>query len=125
MKNIIYIALVCLVPTFTSIPCSAAEKKPAPSAEANKPVPSRPLPFNGKVKAVDLKGKTVTVGERVFQVTEGTRLVKAGKPAKLEEVVIGEVVGGSYRTTPEGKLEAGMIRIGPKEEAGGEKLDVK
>lgn len=85
---------------------SAASEKAAPKGE-------RAIPFRGKVGAINKTAKTVTVGERVFHITAETRIVKGGKPAKLEDGVIGDEIGGSYRKAEDGKLVAAMVRFGP------------
>ena len=74
------------------------------------------LPFHGKIAAVDKKAKTFTVGERTFQITSETRLSKGGKPATLDDVTVGEEVGGSYEKADDGKLIVKMARTGPKAE---------
>jgi len=87
--------------------------------------PNRALPFHGKVDAVDKAAKTVTVGTRVFHVTDATRIQKDGKAATLGDVVVGEAIRGSLRQTEDGKLNAVSLSLGPKalepEKAGGEK----
>ena len=86
------------------------EKAPAPKAEnAN-----RPLPFRGKVDAIDKTAKTVKVGERVFHVTAETRIMKNEKPAKLDDAAVGEEVRISYRKTDDGKLNAVSLSFGVK-----------
>jgi len=75
------------------------------------------IPFRGKISAVDQTAKTITVGERTFQITSETRIMKAGKPATLTDAAVGEEVGGSYVKADDGKLTARMVRIGPKPEA--------
>jgi hypothetical protein len=81
--------------------------------------PSRPLPFNGKVKEINKEAKTFTLQggtERTFHIVNETKVTKAGKEAKLEDAVVGEVVGGSYRKLPDGKLQAVSVRFGAKVE---------
>lgn len=92
------------------------EKAKAPSAEKAAPKGERAIPFRGKVGAINKTAKTVTVGERVFHITPETRIVKGGKPAKLEDGVIGDEIGGSYRKGSDGKLTAAMVRFGPRPE---------
>lgn len=86
------------------------EKQLAPKGEKK----ANPIPFSGKLGSVDKIAKTITVGERVFQITSQTKLSKAGKPATLEDAVVGEEVGGSYQKSEEGKLNAKTVRFGPK-----------
>jgi len=91
---------------------AATEKKEPPKGEKKQGA----IPYNGKVTAIDKTAKTVTVGERTFQITSETRIMKAGKPATLDDGVVGEVVGGQYRKTDDGKLVAQSVRFGPKPE---------
>jgi len=88
-----------------------AEKKEAP-AKKKRDV----LPFNGKVGAIDKTAKSIKVGERVFLVTSETRLMKAGKPATLDDAAVGEEVSGAYRRTDDGKLNLISVRFGPRPE---------
>lgn len=87
------------------------EKKEAPAKKK-----SDSLPFNGKVGAIDKTAKIITVGERKFQVTSDTKIMKASKPATLDDAVVGEQVAGSYRKTDDGKLNLLSVRFGPRPE---------
>ena len=102
-----------------------AEDKPvkkAESAEAAKPKPKNSrLPFTGKITAVDTTASTVTVGERVFNVTSETKVLKDGKPATLSELTVGEPVRGSYTKDEAGKLNAALVHAGAKPEKGPKK----
>ena len=113
MKKILSICLIAACAVLTTPIVRAADAKPA-AADAKKPAAAKPLPFTGKLAAVDKQAKTITVGERVFQITSETKITKANKPATLEDGVVGEEVAGSYKTSDGGKLEAGSVRFGPK-----------
>jgi hypothetical protein len=78
------------------------------------------IPFRGKIGAVDKTAKTITVGERTFQVTSETKIAKGEKPATLDDAAVGEEIRGSYKKTDDGKLIAQRVSIGPKPEAKGE-----
>jgi hypothetical protein len=91
---------------------------PAPAApaspDATKP---RPIPFRGKIGAVDLVNKTIALDEktkRTFEITSETKISKAGKPATLADAVVGEDIGGSYTKSPTGKLVAKTVRLSVK-----------
>ncbi len=86
----------------------AVEKKETRSKRSS-------LPFHGKLKATDVTAKTISVGNLVIQITSETKLIKAGKPALLEDGVAGEEVGGTYQKTEDGKLHGLTIHFGPKE----------
>jgi hypothetical protein len=71
-------------------------------------------PFHGALDSLDKVAKTITVGKRTFQITSETKIKKAGKPATLNDAVVGEDVGGYYHTGEDGKLNAVSVRFGPK-----------
>ena len=73
-------------------------------------------PFHGKLAGVDKTAKTITIGKRTFQITSESKISKAGKPATLEDAVVGEVVSGHIKTGDDGKLVATTVRFGPKAE---------
>ena len=78
---------------------------------------AKPLPFKGKLGAVDNNAKTITLDEktkRVFMITSETRLMKSGKPATLEDAVVGDEITGSYKKMADGKLSAVSVNFGPK-----------
>ena len=93
------------------VSAQAIDKPAAQKVESRKPGAT---PFHGKLKAVDIAARTITVGERTIQITSDTKIFKAGQPAALEDGVVGEEVGGAYRKTADGKLDATMVRFGPK-----------
>ena len=100
-----------------TMPVQSHAQTNAPAAE--KKAGKRSTPFHGKLKAVDTKAKTISVGEQTIQVTSETKIFKAGKPATLADGVVGEDVSGSYRKGDDGKLTAGMVRFGPRPEKPG------
>lgn len=93
---------------------AAAEKKVAPPE--GKKGKNGGLPARGKLTAVDKTAKTVKVGERTFHVTAETRIRKDGKTATLNDAVVGEDVGVSYKEEA-GKLMALSLRFGPVPES--------
>src|SRR5438045_8038743 len=80
-------------------------------------------PFHGRLVAVDKTAKTITVGKRTFLITSETKLKKAGKPATLDEGVVGEEVSGYVKPNENGKLMATTVNFGPK--STGESADKK
>jgi hypothetical protein len=95
----------------------AADKKQA--AEKNETAEKKPSagPFHGKLAAMDKTAKTISVGKRTFQITSETKMFKAGKPATLDEGVVGEEVSGYVKPTDDGKLVATKVNFGPKKAA--------
>ncbi|MBP8258698.1 MAG: hypothetical protein KA118_03435 [Verrucomicrobia bacterium] len=95
-----------------------AQDAPAspPAAAARAKVKS--MPFTGKVHAVDKELKTVTLTgrtkNRLFYVTQQSKLTKGGQSATLDDVAVGEQVGGLARMGEDGKASIVSMRIGPK-----------
>jgi len=91
---------------------------PAEKKETKSRKPPAVTPFNGKLKTVDKTAKTISVGERTFQITSETRIVKAvgkeDKPAVLEDGVVGENVSGAYKKAEDGTLHATKVTFGAK-----------
>jgi hypothetical protein len=109
MKKIIISILVAAFAATAALPVMAADEKPA----EKKAAPAvRAVPFRGKIAAVDKAAKTVKVGERTFHVTSETRIVKAGKPATLDDATVGEDVGGAYRESEDKKMNLVTLRVG-------------
>ncbi|MDB6123133.1 MAG: hypothetical protein JWQ71_2126 [Pedosphaera sp.] len=93
-------------------------KKPAPAAPAAPK--NSAIPFHGKLGAVDKSAKTITLDEktkRTFQITSETKINKDGKPATLDDAVVGDVLGGRYKKGDDGKLTVVSLRLGEKPEA--------
>lgn len=119
MKKLAVAILAAVLATAVTLPISAQDAKPADKGKPaekgdKKPAAPRAQPFRGKIGSVDKAAKTIKVGERTFQVTSDTRIMKAGKPATLEDVAEGEEVGGAYREGDGGKLNLVSLRVGPR-----------
>ena len=83
-------------------------------------------PFHGKLAAVDKIAKTIKVGESVYQITSATKITKDGKPATLEDGVVGEAVSGYVKPTEDGKMPATTLHFGAKaDDKGGSKKKEK
>jgi len=96
-------------PTSTNkVAKSASEKKEEKKLSAG--------PFHAKLAAVDKSARTLTAGKRTFLITAETKFTKAGKPAKLEDGVIGEPVSGYVKPNDQNKLVATKVNFGPKPE---------
>lgn len=121
MKKLIIPFILAAFVATTILPVSAQDAKPADKKDA----PARAIPFRGKIGAVDKQAKTVKVGERTFQITADTRIMKAGKPATLEDATVGEEVGGAYREGADKKLNVVSLRIGARPDAPAKPADKK
>ena len=121
-KIISKITILGLFTSLVALPgLSRAEDTGAqPPPPADQTAPAKPKkhnpPFNGKVGAVDVGAKTLTVGTRTLQVTSDTKITKDGKPATLADGVVGEPVSGVYTKTAAGKLDAMTIHFGARAE---------
>jgi hypothetical protein len=91
-----------------------AAKQPAVEKKEPAVKKSRSIPFSGSLVAVDKAAKTITVGKRTLQITSETKILKADKPAMLENGVPGEYVTGSYQKADDGKLLAHSVYFGGK-----------
>ena len=98
---------------------AATAKKDVPKTEKQAAV----LPFRSTLGALDKIAKTITVGERTFQVTSETKLSKGGKPATFDNATVGAEVSGSYLKGDDGKLNVKTARFGPKLGAEAKKTD--
>lgn len=103
-----------------------AEKKPAAGKKETASKKKSAHPFRGKLVAVDKTAKTIKLGQSVYQITSETKITKNGKPATLDDGVVGEPVSGYAKPTDDGKMAATTVRFGPKpEDKGAEKKKSK
>jgi hypothetical protein len=101
----------------TSTNATPAKKTTAAKKEAKKAKAAHP--FRGKLAAVDKTAKTIKLGESVYQITSETKITKDGKPATLEDGVVGEPVTGYVKPTEDGKSVATTVHFGAKGDAKG------
>ena len=116
--NIVLLSVVAAAVAFgpaTAFAQDAPEKKKGEAAVEGKKGKRDGLPAGGKLVSVDKTAKTITVGKRTFHVTAETKMQKAGKPATLDDAVVGEAVGIYYKNEG-GKLMALTLRFGPPPE---------
>lgn len=119
-KNIIGGLFIAVLLAATSVvnPLAAVAQDKQPSAEQAASKTVRPYPFRGKVGAIDKEKKTITIlGKekgRVLYLSDKTKIVKGGKPAKLEDAAVGDQIAGRLSKTSDGKEMLVSLRIGPK-----------
>jgi hypothetical protein len=93
---------------------NGADSKPSTSAIATPKLPQG-MPVYGKVGAVDKQAGTITLqGKekvRVFYITPQTKVHRDGRPAKLEEVVIGQWIGGYARPDVNGRSTLSTLNL--------------
>jgi len=68
-------------------------------------------PFKGKVEAVDIKAKTLTVAGAVILVSDSTKLTKKGNSIELKDIKAGDHVRGKTRKNADGKTEAINVAV--------------
>lgn len=120
----LFIALMAAAPIhgFTQDKSTETKSENSKTAKKNKGESqeqhAKSMPFQGKLDAVDKISKTITIKgkekDRTFHVTSNTKLAKDGKPAILDDAVVGEAVAGLAKENADGKLEALSIRFGAK-----------
>jgi hypothetical protein len=104
----------------------AATKKSATVKKDSAAKKKSAHPFHGNLAAVDKTAKTIKLGESVYQVTSETKITKDGKPATLDDGVVGEPVSGYAKPTDDGKMAATTVRFGAKaEDKGADKKKTK
>lgn len=107
-----------------STPTQAADSEAARPGKAATGS-ARATPYRGKIASIDHDARTLTLAgktqHRTLIVTPQTRIQRHGQSAALQDAKVGDEVGGQYRSTPDGRLEAVSIRIGPKPEGSGKR----
>lgn len=97
----------------------AEDTKPSTPAATTPAAPKKPVQqqLNGKVVSVDKYGKTITLQvdnlTYVLQVTDSTRVSKAGKEQTLTDVVVGQdlSVNVLLRELPDGRIEVAVLSV--------------
>ena len=113
MKNILKVCLIVALALGGFVPARASAAT-QPVQEEQKSTKVKSLPFHGTLAAVDAKNRTIKVGERTFQITPETKILKDSKTAVLSDGVVGEKIGGAYLKEANGQLTAVSIRFGDK-----------
>tara|TARA_B100001123_G_C14319056_1_gene634446 strand:+ start:58 stop:474 length:417 start_codon:yes stop_codon:yes gene_type:complete len=104
------------------ISSATADEKKAPTKKTAKAKKKKSpfYPFRGKIKAVDAEKKTVTLPgakgkpDRVFRITEATKLRLDGKSAKFADVKSGLFAGGRAKKAEKGTPEATTLNVRTK-----------
>jgi len=68
--------------------------------------------FSGRVSKVDPAAKTVTIGDRTYQVLATSRLMRDSKPVAINDIKVGQQISGYYKTSAENKMEVLTADIG-------------
>jgi len=89
-----------------------AEDKPAPAFKAEQA--EKLEMFNGKVEELNLEAKTIVVAKKTYLIMDATKVVDRDKDIKLADLKVGTEVHGLAKKNAAGKLEATIIKLGPK-----------
>jgi hypothetical protein len=112
----VFIFLIIAVVNLSGQTHTATNKTAKPPAVTKQEKKPSAGPFHAKLVAVDKTARTITVGKRTFLITSETKFNKSGKPATLEDGVIGEPVSGYVKPNEQGTLVATTVNFGPKSE---------
>jgi len=93
---------------------ASADKKAATTKDSKGAKKPSAHPFHGNLASVDKVAKTITLGKSTYRITSETKIMKGGKPATLEDGVIGEEVGGYAKPNEAGVMVATSVRFGAK-----------
>jgi hypothetical protein len=79
---------------------------------------AKQMPFRGKIVKVDIEKKTIALAgkerDRVFHITGQSRIRRDGQPIELEEVKVGETVGGLARANGADRWDVVTLNVGEK-----------
>jgi hypothetical protein len=85
------------------------------------PTRAKQMPFRGKIVKVDMEKQVIALAgkerDRVFYITEQSRIRKSGQPIKLEEVKVGDTVGGLARANGAERWDVVTLNVGEKPDA--------
>jgi hypothetical protein len=112
-------AVTLLAAAIAALPAQLLAQTTTNAAPAKKSAATKKKaghPFHGKLAAIDKVAKTLKVGESVYQITSETKITKAGKPATLEDGVVGENVSGYAKPAADGKMVATSVHFSAKAE---------
>ena len=116
IRLILSVTLACSI--FAS---RAAEQKTATNAPAAK-LPNG-MPFYGKLGAVDKSAQTITLDgkekKRIFHLTASTRIHRDKQPATIDDLVVGQWVGGFVRPDPNGRPTVVTLNLAVVQRGGG------
>lgn len=111
------LAIIALAAAFVAAPSvikaqDAAAKPDAAAPAASTPAKKKAAAIHGAVAAVDATAMTVTVGTKTYTVTSDTKITKAGQPATIADITVGENVSITAKKGEGDKLNATVIHIG-------------
>jgi len=116
IRLILSVTLACSI--FAS---HAADQKTATNAPAAR-LPQG-MPFYGKLGAIDKSAQTITLDgkekKRIFYITASTRVHRDKQPATIDDLAIGQWVGGFVRPDPSGRPTVVTLNLAVVQRGGG------
>ncbi|MEI8038003.1 MAG: hypothetical protein WCJ14_06395 [Verrucomicrobiota bacterium] len=115
-------SLALAAPKATSPATAGAEAPKSTTAAApNTPAKTVAYPLTGTVVAISATELTIKGGEgkpdRVYAMTPQTVIVNGDKPAKIDEVKVGQKVGGRLEKSTAGHDKVLKLNLGVKQES--------
>src|SRR5688572_11728600 len=107
MKHLLSLITVTIL-LFT-IALDGADQKQQPAAKTR--------PFRGTIKIVNKSAQTIVLrGEKAqtFKIIPETKIRRDGKSITIEDIVVGDTLGGFARQAPAGHWEALTLNFGQK-----------
>jgi len=111
-------ACLALLAAWAGSASSMAQAIPSVTTATNPATPGGRLPsrrFSGKILTVDTNAKTVTLqggANVVFGITDQTRIIKAKKPATINDLAPDQKISGIERLDASGKWQAETLDVG-------------
>lgn len=121
-KTALLVSLLTSALTMTSLVSPLlADEKPASPPKAEQA--EKAELFSGKIEELNLEAKTLLVAKQTYLVVEATKLMDKEKEIKLADLKVGTEVHGQAKKNAAGKLEATIIKLGPKPHEGAPKAE--
>lgn len=112
-KSTLLVSLLAAALTMTHLAAPLrADEKPVspPKAEQAEKVEL----FSGKIEQLDLEAKTLLVAKQTYLLVETTKVMDKEKSIKIADLKVGTEIHGLAKKNAAGKLEATIIKVGPK-----------
>ncbi len=112
-KSALLVSLLAaaLTTTHFAAPLRADEKPVSPPKSEQA---ERVELFSGKIEQLNLETKTLLVAKQTYLLAETTKVLDKEKPIKIADLKIGTEIHGLAKKNAAGKLEATIIKVGPK-----------
>jgi len=108
-----------------TLACSIFASHAADQKATNAPAAKLPqgMPFYGKLGAIDKSAQTISLDgkekKRIFYITPSTRVHRDKRPATVDDLVVGQWVGGFVRPDPNGRPTVVTLNLAVVQRSGG------